>query len=81
MGTSWLASDESALISFLVAHKAEAGDGFNFKNTIWKAAALHMMAYTEKGGPKIASACKKNKWAQVHAADVSFLVVLTLIYS
>jgi hypothetical protein len=50
------------LISFLVARKAEAGDGFNFKNTIWKAAALHMVvAYTEKGDPKIASACK-NKW-------------------
>jgi hypothetical protein len=33
-----------------------------FKNTIWKAAALHMVAYTEKGDPKIASAYK-NKWA------------------
>jgi hypothetical protein len=80
MGASWLASDEAALIVFLVARKAEAGDGFNFKNTIWKATALHMVAYTEKGDPKIASACK-NKWARVHAADVSFLVVLTSIYS
>jgi hypothetical protein len=60
-GRILLASDEAALISFLVAHKAEAGDGFNFKNPIWKATALHMVAYTEKGDPKIASACK-NKW-------------------
>jgi hypothetical protein len=62
MGTSWPASDKAALISFLVACKAEAGNGFNFKNTIWKAAALHMVAYTEKDDLKIASACK-NKWA------------------
>jgi hypothetical protein len=39
-----------------------------------------MVAYTEKGDLKIASACK-NKWAWVHAAGVSFLVVLTSIYS
>jgi hypothetical protein len=62
MGASWPASNKATLISFLVVHKAEAGDGFNIKNTIWKAAALHMVAYTEKGDLKIASACK-NKWA------------------
>jgi hypothetical protein len=60
MGASWLASDEAALISFLVACKAKAGDGFNFKNTIWKAAALYIVAYTEKGDLKIASACKNK---------------------
>jgi hypothetical protein len=59
MGASWPASDEAALISLLVARKAEAGDGFNFNNTIWKAAALHV-AYTEKGDPKIASACENK---------------------
>jgi hypothetical protein len=34
MGTSWPASDEAALISFLVVCKAEAGDGFNFNGRL-----------------------------------------------
>jgi len=80
MGTSWPASDEAALIEFLLTCKAEAGDGFNFKAVTWKAADAHMVAYTEKGDPKTALICK-NKWHWVCTAVLPFLFALTIIYS
>ena len=36
--------EEGELIDFLPNHKAEAGDGANFKQTIWAQAAAHMSA-------------------------------------
>ena len=80
MVAHWPASDEAALIDFLVVRKAEAGDGFNFKAVTWQAAAIHMVAHTEKGDPKTARVCK-NKWARVCACDLPFLLVLTTAYS
>jgi hypothetical protein len=80
MVAHWFGSDEAALIEFLVARKAEVGDGFNFKGTIWTAAATHMVAYTEKGDTKTAIVCK-NKWARVRTGVLPFELVLTSIYS
>ena len=80
MGAQWPTGDEATLIEFLVVCKAEAGDGFNFKGVTWQAAAVHMVAATEKGDPKTASVCK-NKWAQMCASDLPFLSVLTTTYS
>ena len=54
----WNPSDDAALISFLLDHKAEAGDGGSFKANIWNAAAVEMLKHTTKGGVKIASKCK-----------------------
>jgi hypothetical protein len=71
MVAHWVSSDEAALIDFLVARKEQVGDGFNFKNVTWTAAAAHMVAYTEKGGPKTAAVCK-NKWARVCASVLPF---------
>jgi hypothetical protein len=54
----WTILEEEALISFLHKHKAEAGDGLNFKGATWTAAAEEMRQYTTKGGVKGASACR-----------------------
>ena len=43
MVAHWFTSDEAALIEFLVTHKAEVGDGFNFKSITWTAAVAHMV--------------------------------------
>ena len=76
----WLSSDEAALIEFLLARKAMAGDGFNFKNATWTAAATYMVSYTEKGDPKTAPVCK-NKWTRVCTGVLPFQPVLTSICS
>ena len=55
---------ETTFINFLIAHKAEAGDGLNFKPSVWTAAAEHMQLLTTKGGPKHAEKCKA-KWGRV----------------
>ena len=60
----WTHEDETALIDFLIAHKSEAGDGVNFKPSVWTAAAIHMQPVTTKCGPKHADKCKA-KWGRV----------------
>jgi hypothetical protein len=80
MGAHWFTSDEAALIEFLITHKAEVGDGFNFKAVTWTAAAAHMVAYTEKGDTKTAGVCK-NKWTRVCTAVLFFQLVLISLYS
>ena len=64
MTCHWTPEDESALIAFLVDHKAEAGDGMNFKTSTWKAAVAEMEKHRAKGATKGHLACK-NKYAQV----------------
>lgn len=61
---SWSIADETALILFLIEHKAEAGDGFNFKTTTFNAASLIVDAMRTKGATKTSRVCK-NKWTQV----------------
>jgi hypothetical protein len=62
----WTVEEEAILIDFLVAHKAEAGDGLNFKASFWTTAAEHMRPHTKKGGIKTANKCK-SKWTRVSA--------------
>jgi hypothetical protein len=45
----WTADDEWALVEFLKKHKAKAGDGANFKQSTWVAAAAEMEKHTTKG--------------------------------
>lgn len=61
----WTTADETALILFLVEHRPEAGNGFNFKTSTFNAASLVVNAMKTKGGTKTSKVCK-NKWAQVH---------------
>ena len=60
----WTQVDKEELICFLIENKTAAGDGENFKKTMWTAAAAHMRQFTSKGGTKTADSCK-NKWARV----------------
>ena len=60
----WTAEDESTLVAFLIEHKAEAGDGVNFKAATWKAVAIEMERHRTKGAVKSHLACK-NKYACV----------------
>jgi hypothetical protein len=60
----WTADDEQALVEFLKKHKAEAGDGANFKQTTWVAAAADMAKHTSRGAPKNAKSCL-TKWTRV----------------
>jgi hypothetical protein len=62
----WTLEDESQLIHFLLDHKAEAGDGANFKTTIWNAAAEELSKHVSKGGPKTPGSCR-SKWDRVRA--------------
>jgi hypothetical protein len=66
----WTADDEEFMATFLLEHKAEAGDGANFKNTTFAAVGKELDLRKEsdgrerKGGPKDDVACK-TKWARV----------------
>ena len=61
----WTQEDKTALIDFLITHKSEAGNGVNFKPSVWTAAAIHMQPVTTKGGLNHADECKA-KWGRVH---------------
>ena len=60
----WTQEDETALINFLTAHKSEAGDGLNFKQSVWTVAAAHLQPITTKGGPKSGDKCFAE-WGRV----------------
>ena len=61
----WSDNETRSLIDFLLQHKAEAGDGANFKAATWNAAAAAMAKTpTEKGIPKSATSCQ-SRWGRV----------------
>ena len=69
--TRWDTVSEAALITFLLEHKSEAGDGMSFKAPTFEKAAIHLIPFTLKGGAKNVASCK-NKWARVCALYQSF---------
>ncbi|KIK16369.1 hypothetical protein PISMIDRAFT_15853 [Pisolithus microcarpus 441] len=60
---SWSEADTITLLDLVVAHKASAGEGLNFKATFWNTAAAHL-GNPSKGAPKTAKACK-DKWKRL----------------
>ena len=60
----WTTEDKTHLVQFLVDRRAEAGDGANFKMTVWNAAGEELSKHVTKGGPKTATSCK-SKWDRV----------------
>ena len=75
--SQWCVQEEGELIDFLSNHKAEAGDGANFKQAIWTQAATHMSTLH----PNVtfgATQCS-SKWVRVHHYKLSHL--LTNYYS
>jgi hypothetical protein len=73
--TSWDQGNEEVLIEFLESSLAAAGDGVNFKQATWNAAAEHMIPFTTKGGVKMAKACR-NKFTQVCTQPCSLIAKL-----
>ena len=75
----WSENDEKELVSFLLEHKAEAGDSATFKPTVWRAASQHLEQFRVKGGPKTASACS-SKWSRVcgTASEVDYPLTTVL---
>jgi hypothetical protein len=65
----WFKAEEEAMVSFLATHKAEAGDGFNFKEATWSKVAAHLKPPRTEGGVKTAKKCT-NKWGWVHGKSV-----------
>lgn len=60
----WIPSEELALIDFLIAHKAEAGNGGSFKATTFQKAAKHVSPLLERGAVKNGKSCG-NKYCAV----------------
>ncbi|KAJ6614725.1 hypothetical protein B0H10DRAFT_1724848, partial [Mycena sp. CBHHK59/15] len=54
---SWTHPDNKALLTFLVEHQAEAGDGGNFKLKTFRAAAAVVNLIRTKGGVKSFKSC------------------------
>jgi len=62
--SAWTADDDRAFVAYLLKHKAEAGDGANFKQTTLTAAAAEMENHRTKGAPKTWKSCQ-TKWTRV----------------
>ncbi|KAJ7737142.1 hypothetical protein DFH07DRAFT_699384, partial [Mycena maculata] len=54
----WTNLDHITCLEFLIEHKAEAGDGRNFKIKTFYEVAIVVNAVRSKGGPKTANACQ-----------------------
>ena len=71
----WTADDELFFVTYLLEHKAEAGDGFNFKDATFDKVGKLLDARQEsdgrnkKGGPKTTSVCR-SKWSRVRNSIV-----------
>ena len=63
----WTAAEEQALVEFIVDHKAEAGDGGNFKQATFQQAALHLAPLHQRGTAKAAKTCSNKYSAVCHA--------------
>ncbi|KAG2746701.1 hypothetical protein P692DRAFT_201718103 [Suillus brevipes Sb2] len=53
----WTPDDKTALIDFIKANKARAGDDMNFNKTFWNEAAMHLARSTSQGAVKTGEAC------------------------
>jgi hypothetical protein len=75
----WTTADETELIDFILDHKAEGGDGLNFKAATWTAAAKLLDTQRTKGGIKTSLACK-NKFANVRRQPLFLSYFRSQIY-
>lgn len=73
----WTRKEEAAFVDFLVAHRAEAGDGCNFKAATFQRAAQSIAPLLQRGGPKTAKSCG-NKYCAVRLMYLYFIWAKTL---
>jgi hypothetical protein len=76
---SWNKAEEKEMISFLITHKAEAGDGFHFKDTTWSKVAERVRPLRTEGGVKTGKKCKE-KWGRVRRDNPLLLIAPTDYY-
>lgn len=62
----WTEAEEIRMIDYLVQHKAEAGDGVNFKKTVWNGVAKEL-------APRWNWEKCKSKWARVRSFPLLWL--------
>ena len=55
-----VATDETALINFLIANKDKASDGLGFKQSVWNAAAAHLQQVTKKVVQRLLESARPN---------------------
>lgn len=60
----WTTAEELSFIDFLIVHKAEAGDGANFKAVTFQKAAKHLVPLLKRGAVKTGKSCG-NKYCAV----------------
>ena len=65
----WSIQEERDLISYLSNHKAETGDGANFKQAVWTQAATYMS--TLHPNVKFGANQCSSKWGRVHQYSLS----------
>ena len=68
----WSLDDEKVMINYLTDNRSCAGDGANFKGTIWSGIAAALEPQRMEGGVKTAKKCKEKwQWVSVKfiAAD------------
>jgi hypothetical protein len=70
----WNDAENNALVDYLIEHKAEAGDGPNFKDVTYNGAAEAIAPLLTSGPSKTGKMCK-NRWTTV--SNHSFLIVAT----
>lgn len=68
--TVWTEAETTALVDYLVEHRAEAGDGGNFKAASFNNAAKHIAPLLNRGLVKTAKTIK-TKWSGVSNKHVS----------
>ncbi|KAF5312245.1 hypothetical protein D9619_003790 [Psilocybe cf. subviscida] len=57
---SWSLREEASFLNFLIDHRAEAGDGCNFKKATMQQAAQHIQPLHVRGGAKTQQTCKNK---------------------
>jgi hypothetical protein len=75
----WYEADEIALIEYITEHKAEAGDGMQFKSSFWSGVAKEMVSHSVLGGVKTPQGCS-SKWDRVRTKLSQVILLLTHIY-
>ncbi|KAG8215852.1 hypothetical protein J3R82DRAFT_7798, partial [Butyriboletus roseoflavus] len=64
----WTNQETDALVDFLAEYHSECGDGANFKDVTFNAAALHIKALLVSDKPKDMKSIR-YKWRQVSWSD------------
>ena len=60
----WSLDDKKVIINYLIDNRSCAGDGANFKDTIWSGVAAALEPRRMEGGVKTVKKCKE-KWQRV----------------